>query len=177
MKAKQLFLSALAVGLILPAVAGTVNAADSTPTNVPVTYDNRNIIPDPDRPQYAEWGVSIPTAIKFTDSTTVVDTSLELVHLNGSTTFVDKNIDVSVQSTNSFDLKLNGTDDTYKVPYTLMYENQPVTKDNNAHSVATLNGGGSTVVTFKEGKAVLGEVKVSKRGEYSDTLTYVVSTQ
>lgn len=165
MKAKKLLLSALAVGLILPAAAGSVIAAEKSETT-PVTYDNRNYIPDPEHPDTPKWAVTIPSAINFTDENKEIDATVELVSKNGGS-LPSADITVEVSSANAYKL-INGSE---SIDYKLNYNGTTMINGTN-ETVAVLNGTG---LIKQSGVAVLGEVTVSTRGKYSDILTYTVT--
>lgn len=163
MKAQKLFACMMAAGLIIPTTVGSVLAADET-KDTPVTYDNRNYIPDPENPDTPNWAVTIPSQINFTDDDKEIDASVELVSKNGGA-LPTGNVTVTVGSANDYKLK-NGDD---AVSYKLFYSDAVMTSGNK--EVATLNN----TATSQTGKAVLGNDKASTRGSYTDTLTYTIS--
>lgn len=170
MKAKKLLLlSALTIGLVIPGMTATVSAA-GTPGEgtTPVSYENRNYIPDPDNPESATWAVAIPSAINFTDENKEIDASVELVQLNGGD-LPTKDVTVTVESAKGYKLQ-SKVDSNAKLSYKLMY------------GTTEMSDTQKTVVKFtsgsdqrQEGKAILGNDKASVRDTYTDTLTYTVS--
>ena len=163
MKLKKIYMSALAMGLMIPALSMNVLAADGT-GQTPVTYDNRNYIPDPDNPTDPQWAVTIPSTINFTDDSKKIDASVKLVEQNGGS-LPTGNVTVTVESSNNYKLK-NGSDE---VSYQLVYGNK--TMSNTDKEVAVLNN----TDTAKNGYAILGNDKAPSRGSYEDTLTYTIS--
>ena len=163
MKLKKIYMSALAMGLMIPALSMNVLATDGT-GQTPVTYDNRNYIPDPDNPTDPQWAVTIPSTINFTDDNKKIDASVELVSKNGGT-LPTGNVTVTVESRNNYKLK-NGSDE---VSYQLVYEGKAMT--NTSKEVAVLNSANPA----KSGFAILGNDKAPSRGSYEDTLTYTIS--
>lgn len=153
----------LAIGIIIPGLTGNIIAVTDTGTT-PVTYDNRNEIPDPDSPITPEWAVTIPSTVSFSDDRKVIDTSVELISKNGGV-LPTEDVSVTVASTNNYKLKMGSEAVSYKLIYTDTMDNEGMT------TVAKLNKEN----VKQEGKAVLGKDKASKLGEYTDTLTYSVS--
>lgn len=166
MKAKKILFAALMVGTLLPASIGSVFATEKEGTT-PVTYDNRNYIPDPDNPVNPGWAVTIPSSINFTDDNKIIDTSVELVSINGGT-IPTENVTVTVTSENDYQLKKNPGDDA-GLSYKLTYGDKIMS--DSQKSVAVLNDS----VTMQSGTAVLGNDKAPTRGQYTDTLTYTVT--
>ena len=163
MKLKKIYMSALAMGLMIPALSMNVLAADGT-GQTPVSYDNRNYIPDPDNPKDPQWAVTIPSTINFTDDNKKIDASVELVANPGGSLPIG-NVTVTVESRNNYKLK-NGSDE---VSYQLVYGNK--TMSNTDKEVAVLNN----TDTAKSGYAILGNDKAPSRGSYEDILTYTIS--
>ena len=169
MKARKVVATALAMGMVLSST-GVVHAAATTHTKTgttPVTYDNRNFIPDPGNPDMPDWAVTIPSAINFTDDNKTIDASVELVSKNGGA-IPTNDVTVTVESANNYKLKEAKSND--EVSYKLIYDG--VTMTDVVKDVATLKGPDDTT---KAGNAVLGSDKASARGSYEDTLTYTVS--
>lgn len=168
MKAKKLLLAALAVGILVPASAGSVFAATST-GETPVSYDNRNYIPDPDNPNAPAWAVTIPSAVNFTDDNKIIDTTVELISVNGGD-LPTTDVTVTVASRNDYKLKksLGASGD---LSYKLIYDGKIMSK--TITEVAKLKASEA----IKAGTANLGTDKAPERGQYTDTLTYTVSTK
>lgn len=168
MKKKMLTMAAALMAATAMTGVSSTFAAEGT-KDVPVTYDNRNIIPDPDHPDGAEWGVVVPTAIVFTDTNKQRDADVELVGMNGHK--IDELSDafeatVRVKSKNGMLLKL--ADGSDAVDYTLNYEGTGVTGTTDV-DIATL----TKAAPLKDGKAnLVGEAKIL--GDHTDTLTYTV---
>ena len=156
---------------------GTVSAADTTgtpkETNVPVSYDNRNSVVDPDDP-LAEWSVSIPTAVAFAKDATTKKVDVELVPINGATSddFTSTlSITVKAKSKNGMKLIVDGdTSGKDELSYTVAYGNTSLTGKTEA-TVATL---GKTALKV-EGTATLGTEKPQQRAPYADKLTYTIT--
>jgi len=158
-KLNKILAGTLAVALSVPVMTMPVFAAAGTGTT-PVSYDNRNMIPDPDNPADPQWAVLVPSAIKFTDEQKTVDTTIELTGMNGKPLAAGLSVDVTVASTNGY--TLNNEDDSQKLAYELYAEGTLVTD-----TVATL----TDTNTKKPGNAVLKGTATSL-GSYTDTLTY-----
>ena len=156
-------MSALAMGLMIPALSMNVIATEGT-GETPVTYDNRNYIPDPDHPTDPQWAVTIPSTINFTDDNKKIDATVELVSKNGGS-LPTSDVTVSVESKNNYKLK-NGND---AVSYQLVYGDK--TMINASPEIVKLN----ETNTMKEGFAILGNDKAPSRGSYEDILTYTIS--
>ena len=157
-------MSALAMGLMIPALSMNVVASEGT-GETPVSYDNRNYIPDPDNPIDPQWAVTIPSTINFTDDNKKIDATVELVSKNGGS-LPTSDVMVSVKSKNEYEL-INK--DGEKVSYQLAYGDKVMTSSNT--EVAILNSGN----TMEKGYAILGNDKAPSRGSYDDTLTYTIS--
>lgn len=158
--------AALTFGAIAPSMS--VFAAEKGEKNVPVTYDNRNIIPDPDNPNDAAWGVVVPTAIAFTDTKTEVAANVELVGMNGHviSELGDKfSVNVKVKSANGMKLVY----DTDSLGYTLAYGDVDVIGTTDV-PVADL----TVAAPEKVGKATFNGDKAKKLGNHTDTLTYTI---
>jgi len=161
-KLNKILAGTLAVALSVPVMTMPVFAAAGTGTT-PVSYDNRNMIPDPDNPADPQWAVLVPSAIKFTDEQKTVDTTIELTGMNGKPLAAGLSVDVTVASTNGY--TLNNNDGSQKLAYELYSEGTLVTAD--ADTVAKL----SAADTKRPGNAVLKGTATSL-GSYTDTLTY-----
>ena len=163
MKLKKIYMSALAMGLMIPALSMNVVASEGT-GETPVSYDNRNYIPDPDNPIDPQWAVTIPSTINFTDDNKKIDASVKLVEQNGGS-LPTGNVTVTVESSNNYKLK-NGSDE---VSYRLEYGSKTMT--NTDKEVAVL----ASANPAESGFAILGNDKAPSRGSYEDTLTYTIS--
>ena len=160
--------SLMAVGMLS---TGTVFAADKS-SEVPVSYDNRNAVTDPDDP-LAEWSVSIPTAVAFAKDATTKTVDVELVPINGAalTDLTDTlSISVKAKSTNGLELLSEGDTAGEGLGYTVAYGQTSLSGKTDTE-VATL-----TKVSPKQaGSAELGTDKPTKIAMYSDKLTYTIS--
>lgn len=169
MKKKMLTMAAALMAATAMTGVSSAFAAEGT-KDVPVTYDNRNIIPDPDNPDNAEWGVVVPTAIVFTETVKERDADVELVGMNGHTITElsdDFAATVKVKSKNGMLLQL--TDGSDQVSYTLDYEGTGVTGKTDV-DIASL----TKADALKTGKAKLAG-EATKLGDHTDTLTYTVT--
>lgn len=165
MNKKNLSLSLLAVGLLLPSALAPVAAKEGTGTT-PVTYDNRNYIPDPENPDSPEWAVAIPTSINFTDDNKEIDASVELVTRGPNGKLPTDSVKVSVQSANGYKLK-NGVEE---ISYKLTYD--ATLSGTTKSDIAIL----TSSATKKTGTAILGSEVAKTRGAYTDRLTYTIDT-
>ena len=148
-------------------------AATTGDKEVPVTYDNRNIIPDPENPgETAQWGVSVPTAIVFTVTAKTKMADVELMGINGgklsdlSDTF---EVEVKTKSKNGMKLYLDaaGKDD---VAYTLAYGGTSLTGTTES-KIATLM---KTPDKAKQAGTATLTGTATKLGSHIDTLTYTI---
>lgn len=175
LKSKSLATLALAGMMTVGGVmAGGVSVHAADPGAVPdsgttpVLYDNRNVLPDGN----GQYGMIIPTAITFTDDKTTADASVEITGINGYD--LDKDwtaleIKTTVQSANSYKL----TGDGGSVDYTVKMQNNNAafTADASAQEITKHFGIGAENVKKESGTATL-TGKATKKGQYTDTLTY-----
>ena len=164
---KRRILSGILVAAMATTMFATTAFAAERSKEVPVTYNNTNIIEDPDSDeQLAKWGVSIPSSIVFTDEAKVVDTTVKLVPKGEEGSIADvENVVVSVTSDNQYKLTLEDGSD--EVGYNLIYG-----ENVNNGTVGTLDG---TNVVSVSGTAELTGTATAA-GEHTDTLTYTVTT-
>lgn len=164
-------LSLVAAGAItITAMSGGVASAAGVEgsKDVNVTYNNQNVITDPDNPGNPEWQVAIPSGINFTDTNKVVDTTIELQNPDGSVYSGDAlNVDVSVASQNDYKL-IKGAS---SVGYTLGYGSKTMTTADQ--TIGTL----SDTKTSEAGQARLGDDVATELGNHIDKLTYTVQKQ
>lgn len=161
---RQLKIVAVAA-LVLGVLVTPVSAAETS--DVPVSYDNRNVIEDPN----GVWGVVVPTAVTFTDTKTTQNVDVELVGMNGYTLTDFTNpsfaVNVDLKSLNSYKL-LNGT---IEAEYNVVYGSLTLDNANAAEaSIATL----TATANEQTGTANLTK-KPTAKGTYTDTLTYTVT--
>lgn len=167
-------------GIIALASAATViggMAAQTVPVfanpiqsgTTPVSYDNRQVLPDGN----GQYGMIIPTAISFTDDKQTADAAIEITGINGYD--LDKDwtaLDVTakVASQNSYKLKDGANNEVaYQVK---MNNNQGQFEANgNEQEVTKHFGVGGTTVKKEDGTATL-TGKATVKGQYKDTLTY-----
>lgn len=166
-------LSLLAVGAITTSMLSGVVANATTATggkNVEVTYNNQNVITDPDNPGAPQWQVAIPSGINFTEDKKTADVSVELQNMEGDPyTSGDLKVNVKVKSANSYEL----VKDSSRVGYKLAYGDTVMTKNALDQEVGTL----TNVQQKKEGLATLGDDVATELGKHVDTLTYTVQKQ
>ncbi|MFV0382081.1 MAG: hypothetical protein ACK5KR_07675 [Breznakia sp.] len=169
-KTKMLATAAVGFGLVL-GTASSVRAADPTTADVPVTYDNRRIIPDAN----GQYGMVVPTTINFTDEKLTDKQNVEIIGINGyvAEDWTTLKIKVEVASQNGWKLSGNGVE----LPYELSYNTSVLSADNK------VLGGSDYVLGFAganaasvEGTATLSE-KATIKGQYTDKLTYTFTEQ
>lgn len=172
MKRKKILAAAAVTAMALGTVASpmTTYAATSDQT-VNVTYDNTNVVTDPDNPNTPTWGVSVQTAVTFLDTAKERNADVELVGVNGhavSELPTNLSVEVNVKSKNALKLELDATTNKDPVAYTLVYGTANVS-GTTAVKVATL----TKTAPKQEGKATLtGAAKV--KGTHKDVLTYTI---
>lgn len=170
MKSKKLALAlaTCSIATLMSGVQAFAAGTESAGKDVTVSYDNIVSIPDPDNPANAQWAVTIPSAITFTDAVKSVDASVELVAKNGGS-LTGLNVDVNVKSANGF--KLTGLEDLdYQMAYGQTILNS--TTGTSKTKIATLTEGAAK----QDGLATLTGA-ASKAGSFTDTLTYTVQKQ
>lgn len=167
------------VGGMATSVPVFANTIDQGTT--PVTYDNREVLPDGN----GEYGMIIPTAITFDDKKITSNADISITGINGwdLTDWETLTVEANVQSENEYKLKLNGNDASKYAEYSLKYNgDQPIsTNEGNSTSDVmtatkinkTLGVGGSGNVEKVPGEATLGsKAKATEKGQYKDVLTY-----
>ncbi|MGX8833676.1 hypothetical protein ACWG0P_05625 [Amedibacillus sp. YH-ame6] len=195
MKKLKVFLTgAMAFAMMMPMGMTAVNAAESDPdsgdynSQTDVSFDDRNIIPDPDHPESPEWGIQIPSTVKLTKNNVGadngVDVSVKMVTMAEDGELTDSSVKVWVKSGNVYKLKDTTTTQLrYGLTYTqsgaIGADVSITDKTSNANGylqVADITGAKSdnTKATV-EGKAYLLQTP-TKSGNLTDTLTYVVTT-
>lgn len=176
---KKLFLTgaaalmAIAMGSIqIHAAARTqIKTATAKDQDVPITYDNRNIVDGGS----GIWGVVIPTAVSFSDTSMTSNTSIELQGINGySLADLGDNLKVQVTlaSKNGYQLQL-ASDNTKYATYSATYGTTVLDEKNKASKqIAEL-----TKATAKQAGTtqILNKQKASTKGTYTDTLTYAIA--
>ncbi|WWU66662.1 hypothetical protein QJR26_18135 (plasmid) [Clostridium baratii] len=168
-------ISALACAMtIAGGVASAVPAYAAAPANgtTPVTYDNRQALPDGN----AEYGIIIPTAVSLTDTNTTGNADLEITGINGFnlSDWSALTVQASVQSQNEYQLRLNGTDQNKFAKYGLKYDGtQAIPQDATKTAITKTLGVGGDSVAKVSGEVELGDKsKATEKGQYKDTLTY-----
>lgn len=167
------FLSLLAVGAITTSMlSGVVANAATGSKDVQVTYNNQNVIPDPDNPGAPQWQVAIPSGINFSESKKTADVGIELQNPDG--TVYDQldnlNVQVSVQSEKGYKLVKN----TSEVGYDLSYGDKTMAKAvATDEEIAIL----SKAEVSKAGLARLSDDVAKELGKHTDKLTYTVEKQ
>ncbi|MGY3724202.1 hypothetical protein SAMN05421767_14611 [Granulicatella balaenopterae] len=152
-------------------------AAQTSPTNTiksgttPVTYDNRQVLPDGN----GQYGMIIPTAISFTDKNTTANADVEITGINGYKLedWKELSVQASVQSKNEYKLKLNGNG-TESATYELKYGGETAFTGASANQIKQKLGiGGHDNASKATGTATLKDkAGATKKGQYTDTLTY-----
>ncbi len=163
---------ALMGGMLAQSVPAYAAAPASGQT--PVTYDNRQVLPDDN----AQYGMIIPTAITFDDTKTQANADVEITGINGYelSNWSELSVQASVESTNSYQLKLNGNGSEYAT-YGLQYNgNLDEFTDAGKKDITTKLGTGGTNEAKVTGTATLKDkTNATKKGQYTDTLTYSFS--
>lgn len=168
--------AAMAFGVAMGGVSSVHAATGEDSRDVPVTYDNRNVIPDPDQPAGSEdWAVAVPSSIVFTDDNkTRTNVGVELIGYNGSSlddvelAHPGLSVNVKTQSTNGMTLNL-GTD---KVAYTLTYGPE-ASKIEVTGKTDTEIADLTVAAPKKDGKAVMTGT-ATQMGVHTDTLNYTI---
>lgn len=169
------FLSLLTIGAITTSMfSGVVaNAATaSSGKNVEVTYNNQNVVTDPDNPGAPQWQVSIPSGVNFTEDKKIVDVSVELQDMSGVAITSQDNLSVNVKikSQNGYALKKGSSS---SVGYSVAYGNKTMQKQANTdEAIGDLVGkDGENKIN---GLATLGADVATELGKHVDTLTYTI---
>lgn len=182
LKSKMKKLSAVAMAtMMLVGGAVSVSAADNAPADgkTPVTFDNRNTIPDGN----GQYGMIIPTAITFENKEgATANADVEITGINGfnlDTDWTTLTVKTSVASANGFELLPEDTvGNTTKATYKLAYGTDEFTSGKAANpitktlGVGTPTAGGDENVKKVEGTATLVNKTGVKKDKYTDTLTY-----
>lgn len=141
----------------------------------PVTYDNREVLPD----NNGEYGMIIPTAITFDDTKMQANANVEITGINGFDLkdWTTLTVQASVQSENGLKLSLNGIDHEKYATYELTYGTDKfdsTTHGTSKNNITTKLGVGSEgQQKVVEGTADLKDKsKATVKGEYKDVLTY-----
>lgn len=166
-------LSLLAVGAITTSMlSGVVANAATGSKDVEVTYNNQNVITDPDNPGSPEWQVAIPSGINFTEDKKTADVGIELQNPDGTTYDGGTlSVQVSVQSENGYKLKKGMSSE---VGYDLSYGDKTMVKQAATdEEIAIL----SESSTSKAGLAKLSDDVATELGKHTDKLTYTVEKQ
>ncbi len=164
----------VAVGTMMGSVANVNAASAITPDTpgtgeTPVTYDNRNIIPD-DNGQY---GMVIPTSINFSDTSMEKEANLEIIGINGFelSEWTELVVTGTVTSENGAKL-LNGSN---SVSYKLDYAGNVMT-DGSETVIGADTGYKFGVGEAANGTALAGKATLLEKGKvkglYKDKLTY-----
>lgn len=186
MKTKRLGSSAMALAIAAGVFAVPVMATDgkndgegTNPENTIVSYNNANVIPDPDGAP-AKWGVEVPKAITFTDQVNSIKADVKLVDLsaNGNPGYptAAAPVTVKVQSKNGYVMELSDPDEKDPLQYTLGYTqgggmvNAPIAKETD-FVIGALHDGNKKIPGLA--------VKLStaqQTGNHTDRLVYTIST-
>lgn len=160
---------------IMGGLAQAIPAYASAPNNgtTPVTYDNRQALPDGN----GQYGIIIPTAISLSDTNTTGNADIEITGINGFdlSEWSELTVKASVQSANGYQLRLNGIETSKYASYALTYGgDQAIPQDTNKTEITKKLGIGSNGQVDKvDGEVELGDKsKATEKGQYKDTLTY-----
>lgn len=169
-KKKKVIALASAMTLIGGMAAQTLPVYAAAPSNAttPVTYDNRQVLPDGN----GQYGMIIPTSISFTDDKQTADATVEITGINGydlDRDWTALDVTAKVASTNSYKLKDGSNEVTYEVKMT--NNNAQFGADNTEQEIAKHFGVGGDTVKKEKGIATL-TGKATVKGQYKDTLTY-----
>ena len=166
-KFSKLLVLGLAVGMMTPMAAPAVTHAATQTGTTDVSYDNTNMIPDPGNPTNPNWGVKIPSSIQFTDANQKVDTTIELVSINGGA-LPTTDVTVTVASAKTYKMNTAANDDP--VDYSLLYGGNVMSNTAPNNKVGVLKAGATKAV----GSALM-KGTAKKTGNHTDTLTYTIS--
>lgn len=153
----------MAVQASTPVFANTIS-----PGTTPVTYDNRQVLPDGN----GQYGMIIPTAISFTDDKQTVNTAVEITGINGynlDKDWIELDVKAKVSSANSYELKDGNNSVAYEVK---MANNNTKFEANDSEQEVTkhFGVGGDTVKKESATATLTGKAKV--KGQYKDTLNF-----
>ena len=174
----KLMATTMALAVAAPVLTSSIFAADGREgtDTTEVTYDNSTIIPDPDHPITATWGVEIPKVIAFTDKAKTISADVKLSNLSvdGDAQYPENGVKVTVKSKNSFLLSLP-SDEKDDIQYTMTYKTSGGTdlkleRNDTAQEIGTLMP--TSAEKIKGTATMLGTA--TKTGNHSDTLTYTI---
>ncbi len=175
----KLIAATMALTVAAPVLSSSIFAADGTEGSdtTEVTYNNSTIIPDPDNPTAATWGVEIPKVIAFTDKVKTISADVKLSDLSadGKALYPTNGVKVTVKSANSFLLKLPVGEEKDDIQYTMTYKTSGGTdlkleRNDTAQEIGTLMP--TSAEKIKGTATMLGTA--TKTGNHSDTLTYTI---
>lgn len=172
-KVQKLSFTAMAAIIGTTTLFGNVSALAANPVEkeVPVSYNNTQLIPDPGNPTDPKWGVSIPTAISFKDNATAVQIPVQLYSINQGTPSKDVSqlngltVDISIESLNAYKLQETLNNNGEELSYTVAYD----TQINTNGVIARLSQNNPV----QPGTASLDKQSLSV-GYFTDTLTYTI---
>lgn len=175
----KLIAATMALTVAAPVLSSSIFAADGTEGSdtTEVTYNNSTIIPDPDNPTAATWGVEIPKVIAFTDKVKTISADVKLRDLSpdGNALYPTNGVKVTVKSTNSFLLKLPGAEKD-DIQYTMTYKKTDgdltLARNDSEQEIGTLKSTDDPSKVIKGTATMLGTA--TKTGNHSDTLTYTI---
>ncbi|MDZ4992040.1 hypothetical protein GNF80_03520 [Clostridium perfringens] len=148
----------------VPVFANTIQTGTT-----PVTYDNRQVLPDGN----GQYGMIIPTAITFTDDKQEADAAIEITGINGydlDKDWTELDVTAKVSSKNSYELKDGNKSVAYEIQ---MDNNADKFEANDAEQEVTKRFGvGKADLVKKEGGTARLGGKATVKGQYKDTLTY-----
>lgn len=138
----------------------------------PVSYDNRQILPDGN----AQYGMIIPTAIVFNDTTTTANADISITGINGFnlTDWSELSVTAKVKSDNAYKLVGEGTAAGAEAAYTLKYGTD-MPANALEQDITTKLGTGAGAQETVTGTATLAadaKATATKKGIYKDKLTY-----
>ena len=174
----KLMATTMALAVAAPVLTSSIFAADGREgtDTTEVTYDNSTIIPDPDHPITATWGVEIPKVIAFTDKAKTISADVKLSNLSvdGDAQYPENGVKVTVKSKNSFLLSLP-SDEKDDIQYNMTYKNSDANdltleRVNTSQEIGILKS--PTAETIKGTATMLGTATMT--GNHSDTLTYTI---
>lgn len=177
----KLIAATMALTVAAPVLSSSIFAADGTEGSdtTEVTYNNSTIIPDPDNPTAATWGVEIPKVIAFTDKVKTISADVKLSDLSadGKALYPVNGVKVTVKSANSFLLKLPVGEEKDDIQYTMTYKTSGGTdlkleRNDTAQEIGTLKSTDDPSKVIKGTATMLGTA--TKTGNHSDTLTYTI---
>lgn len=160
--------SVLTAGGLVVSDASVVHAAAPSEKGVPVTYDNRTVLPDGN----GQYGMIIPTSISFTDTNKTANADVEITGVGGYNLDVDwttLDVLVKVKSDNSY--KLTGTGPNIDYQLKMTNNANEFEANDTAQEITKHFGVGGNAVKKETGEAKL-TGKATVKGQYSDRLTY-----